>query len=452
MRGMLLLMSLLGLAVALFVWAATRQSELVNTDMRSADQSAYMEYAKSMAQTNFQFVGDRARMPIYPGLMSFFYKQGMSDEAFFKCGKNVGIGIGLGVLAIAFFLFSRVSKTVDALTGTLITMFTVFAYNSPYFQTDVLFYGITLVLFYLLFSLVQKPRIQTAVLAGLVGSIGHLTKASVLPAILLAALLLIVRGVAYWRWHHDHDVDTLSAGQSRKRFALNHLCYACVFLGCFLLVIFPYIQTSKEHFGRYFYNVNSTFYMWYDSWEEVMQGTRAHGDRQGWPDMPEDQIPSFQKYVREHSPGEMIMRVAHGFSSLWSDVIRSFGYAEFMMIYVVAAVLLLAQNKRLSFRLLRRVHPCVLLFVTGYFLGYITLYAWWVPIGGGERFVLSLFLPAMLLILRLLSYAQDHDLGFNVLGRKVSASSISPTVLLFLAAYVLTIFPYRVETMPGAEF
>ncbi len=442
-------MILLGLTIVLFIWAAKRQSVRVNTDRYSIDQSAYMDYAKGMAQTNLQFVGGRNRMPIYPGLMSFFYKQGMSDEDFFERGKNVGIVIGLVGLAVAFLVFSRVSKPMDALTGTLVAMFTVFAYKSPYFQTEVLFYAINLVLFYLLLLLVRNPQVRTAVLAGLVGGAAHLTKASVLPALLLAALLVVAHG-AVGLWRRNYDADAPPVDRSPSRYVLDHLFSVTVLLGCFLLVIFPYISTSKERFGDYFYNVNSTFYMWYDSSDEVKQGTRAHGDRQGWPDMPEEQIPSLRKYVREHSIGEILERFTRGLLDLRNWIIRSYGYAEFLLVYVIALMLLFIQNKSLwPSHLLRRVHPLVLIFVLGYFLGYTLLYAWYTPIAGGDRFILSLFLPAMLVIIWALSYAQNLDLGFNFFGRRISASSVSPAILLFLTAYVLTVFPLRVSTMYG---
>ena len=35
----------------------------------------------------------------------------------------------------------------------------------------------------------------------------------------------------------------------------------------------PYLSTSKRVFGQYFYNVNSTFYMWYDDWPHASVGT-----------------------------------------------------------------------------------------------------------------------------------------------------------------------------------
>jgi len=451
MRRTFTLLLVLGLAIGIFVWGAGQQSTLVNTDVHAIDQSAYMSDAKGMAQTNLQFVGGRNRMPLYPALLSFFYKQEMSDEDFFECGKDVGIVIGIVGLVVTFFLFNQVSKPLDALTGTLVTMFTVFVYKSPYFQAEVLFYAINLVLFYLLLCLLWKPQVRTAALAGFVGGIGHLTKASVLPTLLLAALLVLVRG-AIDLWRQQHHVDTPAVGCRFSRFVLNHLYYVTALLGCFLLVIFPYIRTSKERFGEYFYNVNSMFYIWYDSWEEAEQGTKAHGDRQGWPDMPEEQIPSFRKYVREHSLGDILLRFVRGFRDLRDRITQSYGYAEFMLVYVIALVLLFVQNRsQWPSLLLHRIHPCVLLFVAGYFLGYTILYAWYTPIAAGNRLILSQFLPAMLIIVWVLSYAQNHGLGFVFFGRRISASSISPVVLLFLIAYVITVFPHRVSTMFGGS-
>lgn len=448
MRSKLALLPLLGLSAVLFVWGAKQQGRLVNTDMHSTDQSAYMTFAQRVAETNFRYTGDRNRMPLYPGLMSFFHKEGMSDEDFFERGKNVGIAIGLVGLIIVFLLFSQISEPLDALTGTVVTMFTVFAYKSPYFQAEALFYTINFLLFYLLLSLVRKPQILTAVFAGLIGGLGYLTKASVLPAVILAAMLVLVRG-AIDLWRQYHGAETSPFNYSRSRFVLNHLCYVTVFLGCFLFVIFPYILQSKVRFGYYFYNVNSTFYIWYDSWAEVKQGTRAHGDRIGWPDMPADQIPSFSKYWREHTLGAILRRFTRGFRDIWNTVTRSYGYADFLLVYSIAIVLIIVKNRSPVLTRLRRAHPSVILFVAGYFLGYTSLYAWYTPIAGGNRFVLSLFLPAMLMILRALTYLQRHNLRCNCFGKEISPSSVSVTVLLFLSSYVLTVFSHRISSMYG---
>lgn len=438
------------LIIILFVWGSERQGSLVNTNMRSTDQSAYMDYAKELARSNLQYVGDRNRMPIYPGLMSFFYRQEMTNKDFFQLGKDIGITITLLVSSLTFFVFRRVSTNLDASIATLVAMFTVLSYKAAYFQAEVLFYGINLLLFYLLFRLIRKPQMGAAVLAGITAGLGHLTKASILPALLLAGVLVVLRGTdIFWR---DNQAATSRATSSDKaRHLLTHLGYASILLICFLVVVFPYIRTSKERFGHYFYNVNSTFYIWYDSWQEVESGTKAHGDRQGWPDMPEEQIPSFQKYLQEHSTRQIAERFFQGLITLWQRVTHSYGYAEFLLFYMIAIMLFLGQNWVQTWSILRRANPWVILFVVGYFFGYILLYAWYTPIADGNRFVLALYLPGMLVLQLLLSAAQSNNLEFIFGGRRLPATAISPFILLFLVAYLLTTFPDRVSTMFGGS-
>ena len=179
------------LSILLFLWGSERQASLVNLSMHSTDQSAYMHYAKELARTDFAFVGGRNRMPLYPALISLFYTDGMTDEEFFERGKRVGIALGIIVLALVFVIFRWSGHIEDALTVTLVAMFTIFVYKSPYFQPEVLFYGIGLLLFGSLLELIRRPNLSTAVLAGCVGGVAHLTKASVLPSLLLASACLV---------------------------------------------------------------------------------------------------------------------------------------------------------------------------------------------------------------------------------------------------------------------
>ena len=430
------------IALFIFVWGARQQGTLVNIDMDSTDQSAYMDYAKNMAETNWRFVGGRNRMPAYPALMSLFYTDGMTNDAFFALGKNVGIAIGLVCLGAIFFLFRQAAHSFDSLIATLVAAFTVFAYKAPYFQTEILFYTISLALFYLLLNFVKEPTLKTAVLAGAIGGLGHLTKASVMPAIALAVSLVVVQ-VFFESWQEFRK------GSDRQPFKTiwMKVVHIVVLLGCFLLVVFPYIRTSKERFGRYFYNVNSTFYIWYDSWAEATQGTKAHGDRVGWPDMPPEEIPSLQKYLREHTTEQIIGRFTNGYHTLYTKVTQSYGYAEFLLVYLLVSVILIIQNRKL----LAAIRPWVLLFILGYFLGHSLLYAWYVPIASGNRFILSLFLPALFLFVSLLSAAQAQDAKFNIFGRAVPASAVSPFMLLLLMSYLILIFPNRISTMYGGN-
>src|SRR5262249_37702044 len=148
------------------------------------------------------------------------------------------------------------ARTLDALTAVLVAMFTVFAYKSPYFQAEVLFYGIVFLLFVLLLSLLRHPHIGTAGLAGVVGGLAHLTKASVLPTILLGVACLLIRGIVDLRRHEAERNCRREQAFSSRSILRAPFCCAGVFLTLFLLVIFPYIRTSKARFGSYFYNVN----------------------------------------------------------------------------------------------------------------------------------------------------------------------------------------------------
>ena len=58
---------------------------------------------------------------------------------------------------------------------------------------------------------------------------------------------------------------------------------------CFIAVIFPYIRESKQIYGQYFYNVNTTFYIWYDSFADAIQANKELRFDLGTIDLPEDQ-------------------------------------------------------------------------------------------------------------------------------------------------------------------
>jgi hypothetical protein len=224
-----------------------------------------------------------------------------------------------------------------------------------------------------------------------------------------------------------------------------------VFAACFMIVVFPYIRQNKTLFGRYFYNVNTTFYMWYDSWEEVSKGTRDHGDKVGWPDMPEDQIPSMRKYLRDHTNRQIAARVVGGTGAIWGLTWRSYGYAPFVIFYLVCLAAIALQNKT-EFRrwIAMRKNAVLAFFVVAYFGGYLLVYAWYTAIALSDRFALALFLPAMFVFVRFLALAQRENWRLaRIRGRSIPASAVGPAVLAMLLAYAVFVFPYRISTMFG---
>jgi hypothetical protein len=159
-----------------------------------------------------------------------------------------------------------------------------------------LFYFLNFCLFLLMWRLLQRPTYATAVAAGVAAGLAHLTKASIWPGLLVFTGFGFLRGGIQWlQWRRSPE------GRVPRESAVRALLVVPLTVAVFLTVTFPYLRTTKGITGHYFYNVNSTFYVWYDSWREAEAGTKAHGDRVGWPDMPPDEIPSLAKYLREHT-------------------------------------------------------------------------------------------------------------------------------------------------------
>jgi hypothetical protein len=467
----LALIGLILLLAALYVTGAVRQLERVNTVMTAFDQSAYMDFTRQVRESGFTYAGDRNRMPVYPALQALFYRPGASDEALFRQGKIVNLVLSLILLAALALIFRRFFSPLHTLNLTLITGFTVFIFRAGWFQSELLFYFLNFCLFLLFWRLLQRPSLLAAVLAGVAAGLAYLTKASILPGLAIFAACAVAQWL--WRVFHHGRTTALDNPQSAIRnpqleishppSAIGnrpssivhpqspwlHLAIIGTVLGVFLLILSPYLNESKRLFGHYFYNVNSTFYIWYDTWEQVKQGTRAHGDRVGWPDMPPDQIPGMAKYLREHSPRQIVERFDHGAQEVTRNVARSYGYAKYLLIYAAALVAAMSWQRQRAASLVRR-RPFLIAFLVLYFPAYFLLYAWYSSIAAGNRLILAQFLP----LLFTLSMGLRALLGGVKarVGRPVDAlAALNLLVLAVLVVDIALVLAFRVGRMEGGS-
>jgi hypothetical protein len=411
--------------------------------MDSTDQGAYLDYARTLYESNYTVIGGRNRMPVYPIIQSLFYRADMDDATFFVRGKYVNLVLSMGLLAGLAFVFHRSFTTLHSLNLVLIVAFTVFIFKAGYFQAELLFYFVNFCLFLLMWRLLRRMSRPLAILAGMVAGLAHLIKASILPGL----VVFLVLGGLKWGWVTLHSRHS-SGDPTPGKFAVSPLLGVLLVGAFFLITVFPYINTSKRVFGRYFYNVNSTFYMWYDSWDEAKQGTRAHGDRDGWPDMPPEDIPSMSKYLREHTPQQIIGRFASGGSSVLNNVVNSYGYFKYIVIYsCVLIVAILGSWRRARQAMLSR--PILCLFLLLYFGGYLLLYSWYAPIVEGNRLILAQFIPLMFTIscgLQSLLRSSRLKVGEHSVRTTVVCNL---TVLTVVIADIYLVLTERVGTMYG---
>src|SRR5678815_1998427 len=364
----------LALFAALYLHAAFLHARVVNTDMESTDQSAYMNYARKIHDTGYDYVGDRNRMPLYPFLLSLLYRDGMDPPQFFERAKTFNILLSVGLLGGLLMAFVRYLPVLPAIVLMLVTAFTLFVYRAPYVQCELLYYSLVFIGFLLACETLHEPGWKTAAATGAVLGLAHLTKASTPPGIAAFLLIAVVASL-------------------RRPADLRRAAAAALTLVCFVGLLFPYLSTSKRLFGRYFYNVNSTFYMWYDTRDEVFAGTRAHGDRQGWPNLPAEQIPGPGKYLREHTVGQILSRVTRGLAAEWNSAWRGYGYLKYLLLYGLFALGAMAWKPKVGLALARE-RLWVALFALVYLVAYLLLYAWISQIHAGlPRLILSMFLP-----------------------------------------------------------
>ena len=378
-------------AGAVYVVGAFEQARRMNTIKRTGDQSSYVQYAKDIygnwTGREPKVAGDRNRMPLYPAYQALFYTPELSDQAFFERGRITSIALSVALLGIVFAVSSLALPVVGRASLTAIAAFTCFAFKAGYFQAELLYYTLHFAVFVATCRLLTREH-RTACwpwagLIGVVAGLAHLTKASVLPLVALACVALVAG-------------TPPGARRPGGRVRGERAVAAALLAATFLLVVSPYLLTSKRVFGQYFYNVNSTFYMWYDEWGDAIKGTRAHGDREGWPRLPPEQLPGPARYWREHSVADIGSRLAGGFRQMARDLWAGFWAFKFVVATLLAtAYVLWPQRSRVTGLL--RTHATLVTFVVLQFGVYLTLAAFYAPISGTgvARFTLAQYLPLL---------------------------------------------------------
>jgi hypothetical protein len=364
---------------------AVRQRAALNLSATAGGQYPYLVYARGIAREGVtRFVGDRNRMPALPALVSLVHDDDW--PTFVKRASALSIALSMILLAGVALIAHRILRPFSAAAVTLSAGFSVCLGRASFVQAEPTFYVLFLLSWWLSIRYLRRPGIGRAVVCGVALAVTFLTKASALP--LLPALVLftaIAAGSRVFRWGPH--------GSGKRPASWTTVLIA---VGVFGLLTSPYLAENKARFGRLFYNVNSTFFMWCDSWREASALAEAHDITTAYPDAPPDEIPGPMNYWRSHSLGEIGARMSYGLGVLVRETCtKRFG------VYLACGALLcgaaaVGRGGRRIGRLCRSFDDrLILIFCVLISAGYIFLYAWYVPIGYGDRFIQSLFMPVM---------------------------------------------------------
>ena len=384
-------------AIWLYVAGARAHAREMNVEKSRGDQTAYIGYALDVYANrhgrNPPITYRRNRMPLYPFIQSFVYDPAMSHWDFFYAGRKFNIWLSLACLALLAAVFWRLLPALVAAELTLILMFGCFIYKAGYFQPELLFYTIFFCTFLVTCQwLAARSPERLLVLggsAGVLAALAHLTKAALLPFVAIA--LAMGLGRALGPLVHPTGLRATSG-----RLLAWRLVAVLALAACFLGTLWPYLFTSKRVFGQYFYNVNTTYYAWYDGWDDVIRGTRAHDNEVQRPRLPRRELPGPAKYLREHTAGEIASRIGGGLADMWRVSWRGYGYLKYVLLYTAFALVLVLTRGRAVAAVLRR-HPLHVAFVATYAGVYLLLTAFYHPISntGTARFLLIHLAPLM---------------------------------------------------------
>lgn len=382
---------------AFYVLAANEHAERINLSKARGDQSGYLWDAQNVYK-NWHgeqppiVIGERNRMPVYAGVLALVWDPNQTNDEFFEVGRRANIYLSLGLIALLGGTLLVLLPLHAAVNLTGVVAFGYFIFKAGYTQSELLFYFLFFLTFLgcwrLLSSDPGRRLFGTALVTGVLAAVSHLTKAAMAPFV--AIFLGVHAGRSVWAFATARGSASPGATAALLRQTLTAVVVSAAFVG----VLWPYLSTSKRVFGHYFYNVNSTFYVWYDNWPQASVGTRLHGDGVGWPTMPAADLPSASRYWREHSLGQITARIGRGLEDIALRSYTTYGYFKYLALYVAMLVALVVTRRQILIAMAKE-RAWLALFLATYGVVYILATAFYEPTSGTgtARFFLAHVLP-----------------------------------------------------------
>lgn len=354
------------------------------------DELAHLSHVNEIFNSkNYWYLGDRNRMPLFNYLLFIFFKLDFLELDFYRIGQLANI---FCTSFITYIFINKIkpmfnSNLVYLVCTTLILFIPILSYIH-FLVVESLFFSIFGLFMYKALEVQDNRSARNILLLGVFGAFMYLTKATGLFIFLITLFCIVIFDL-----FNSKKIDF-------KLLSISTLI--------FLVVCSPYLYENFKNFdGKIFYNVNTTYYIWYDSWEEVESGTKYFGDRVGIPKMNKNDIPSFQNYISEHSSEEIIKRFSDGFNVIfkkYSDVSQISGIAIYSLFYLLA-ILFFKERKILS--RINNKFKFLLFYTMVLVFSILISSSWYMYIATGLRFTIYLFIPLYLCTLSIYDKSID---------------------------------------------
>ena len=370
---------------------------------------------------------DGVRHPLWSWLARSVYSE--DSAAFFVRGKWLNTALCLGFLAA---LGVGVTRWLDALAAfnlLLLSSLGIFLVRGTYFQPEPLYYMLSFLAGIFAWRILGGAALWQYLGFGLVAGLAYLSKPSLAPFLLAFAAAFALRiFFVFWRREQNWPVG-------------RNLLGAALAAGAFALLLLPLARFSAEAFGRPFFNYTK-MWMWTDDFEaEAWPFQKKFPGRVQLETLTAAETPSLQNYFQKHTFAEAWDRgwggsltVTAGFffpepkvkgsaffwrkpDSRWNQPLAHRGI-YLMALAVLCGGLIWPVRRAVGVRLGESGNLAFAAFLLLAIALYVGLYGWYYPIGRGDRFMGSLWVPMAFLlfwwaeILRRMNNEQRADAAY----------------------------------------
>ncbi|CAN5247042.1 hypothetical protein BH23VER1_BH23VER1_09260 [soil metagenome] len=393
-------------------------------DDRAADIEA--EGLSVGVQRWFPHRTDGVVNPLWPWVASWFAPPGMiesnpdevtdTDREFFRRGKWVNVAIVGAFLLVVGMTVGRTFTLAATVNLVVLLGLGAFLPRAVFFQPEPLYYLFFFLSWVCCVAILKQNSAWLYAALGLVAGLAYLAKTSIAPLLLVFLLVSTYRFLgALFPWMlgaggRERGTGTVWSCQS-------HFIGLAFFAFAFITTVGARLDYANRTFGDPFHSYPS-YWMWMDDFPTAFQWMVDHGDRQQLEAIPEDEKPSPRTYFATHTGVEAQERLYSGLRTVltkffdppvrskdgavdglrpWVTLLPLRGvYLGWLLVVLTTTAGLYTLHRRRSTFPSQRLQPGALpiaLFVVGAFVAYALAYAWYAPIGKGDRFLVSLYAP-----------------------------------------------------------
>ncbi len=375
-----------------------------NQDPVASDQGAEMWLAATARDDVFPQRTDGVRHPLWSWIARSVYTE--DTAAFFARGKWLNTFLCVIFLAGLGLVVARWLDPLATANLLLLSSLGVLLVRGTYFQPEPLFYILFFLATLLAWRILQGGPLWLYGGFGILCGLAFLSKPSLLPFLIVFCLAFCLRAFL-----------ALRSGDTEWPIGRN-LAGIVLAFAILAVMLLPLALFSEKHFGSPLFNYTK-YWMWMDDFmTEAWPFQDRYPGRVQLEQLPEEEKPSPRLYFKKHGLDDALKRLGSG---TW-EVFSRFFFPEaklrwsaffwrspekkweqplahrgiyLMLLGALCALLVAASGSAFRQVLARPGNIAGLCFAVVLAVIYLLLYGWYWPIGRGDRFMGSLWIPSV---------------------------------------------------------